>query len=86
MQTLIALNQQDRDRKMRDVVKVPVSRYTAPDILAEGSTVFRRYPLVAGHVASARHPGELATSQEMRSASRLPGIAFFHGLLNLMVQ
>ena len=53
VQTLIALHQQHRDQKMRgDVVKVPVTHYTDPDILVEEmSTGFRRYPLVAGLLA-----------------------------------
>lgn len=64
LQTLITLHQQQRDQKMLgEVVKVPVSHYTDSDILAqEMSTVFRRYPIVAGHVSSVSRPGDYLLS------------------------
>jgi phenylpropionate dioxygenase-like ring-hydroxylating dioxygenase large terminal subunit len=64
LQTLQALHERQRDQEMLgEVVRVPVSRYTDPEILAqEMRTVFRAYPMVAGHVASLKEPGDYLLS------------------------
>lgn len=60
LRTLRALHERQRDQDMLgEVVRVPVSKYTDPKILAlEIGTVFRAYPMVAGHVSSLSNPGD----------------------------
>ncbi len=60
LRTLLALHERGRDQEMLgEVVRVPVRNYTDPDILArEMDTVFRRYPMVAGHAGGLREPGD----------------------------
>jgi phenylpropionate dioxygenase-like ring-hydroxylating dioxygenase large terminal subunit len=49
------------------VVQVPVGKYTDPEILAkEMRTVFRAYPLVAGHASRVRNPGDYLVSDWAR--------------------
>lgn len=64
MNTLLKLRQEGRDQEMLGkVVKVPVRNYTEPDILArEMETVFRDFPLLAGHASHVRGPGSYLLS------------------------
>ncbi|MDC0714528.1 aromatic ring-hydroxylating dioxygenase subunit alpha [Stigmatella sp. ncwal1] len=59
LKTLIALRERARDQEMLgEVVRIPVSNYTEPDVLErEMATVFRKYPMVAGHASHVRKPG-----------------------------
>lgn len=61
---LFALREQERDEEMLGkVVRLPVANYTSPEIFErELATVFRRYPIVAGHVSSVREPGSYLLS------------------------
>jgi phenylpropionate dioxygenase-like ring-hydroxylating dioxygenase large terminal subunit len=64
LQTLLALHERQRDQDMLgQVVRLPVRNYTDPDILKrEMETVFRGYPMVAGHVSSLRNTGDYLLS------------------------
>lgn len=64
MQTLFALREQGRDQEMLgEVTQVPVRNYFDPDILQrEMATVFRDYPMVAGHASHVREPGSYLLS------------------------
>lgn len=70
LQTLLKLREDDRDQEMLGrVVKIPVRVYTEPDVLKnELDTVFRDYPLVAGHASQVREPGSYLLS----SWNRIP--------------
>ena len=59
LQTLFKLRELDRDQEsLGKVVRIPVGVYTEPDILErEMATVFRSYPMVAGHASQVRDPG-----------------------------
>jgi phenylpropionate dioxygenase-like ring-hydroxylating dioxygenase large terminal subunit len=59
LRTLLKLREHGRDQEMLgEVVQILVSNYTEPDILArEMATVFRNYPMVAGHASHVREPG-----------------------------
>lgn len=61
---LFALREKERDEDMLGrVVRIPVTKYTDPDILArELDTVFRDLPLVAGHASSVAEPGSYLLS------------------------
>ena len=59
LQTLFKLREHDRDQEsLGKIVQLPVGIYTEPDILErEMATVFREYPMVAGHASQVREPG-----------------------------
>lgn len=59
MRTLLALREQGHDQEMLgEVTKVPVRNYYDADILqAEMDSVFRHYPMVAGHASHVREAG-----------------------------
>lgn len=64
LKTLLKLREQGRDQEMLgEVVRIPVRNYTEPDVLArEMATVFRDYPMVAGHASHVREPGSYLLS------------------------
>lgn len=64
MHTLLKLRETDRDQEMLGrIVRIPVRVYTEPDVLQrEMDTVFRQYPLVAGHASQVREPGSYLLS------------------------
>lgn len=68
LRTLQALHERQRDQDMLGkVVQVPVGKYTDPEILAkEMRTVFRGYPLVAGHASHVKNPGDYLVSDWAR--------------------
>lgn len=59
LNTLLELREQGRDQEMLgEVVRIPVRNYTDPDIFErEMDTVFRDFPMVAGHASHVREPG-----------------------------
>lgn len=59
LRTLFALRERGRDQDMLgEVVEVPVRNYTDGDVLErELATVFRQFPMVAGHASHLREPG-----------------------------
>ncbi len=59
LNTLLELREQGRDQEMLgEVVQIPVRNYTEPDIFErEMNTVFRDFPMVAGHASHVREPG-----------------------------
>jgi phenylpropionate dioxygenase-like ring-hydroxylating dioxygenase large terminal subunit len=59
LRTLFKLREQGRDQAMLgEVARVPVRNYTEPEVLErELGSVFRDYPLVAGHASHVREPG-----------------------------
>lgn len=59
LNTLLELRKHGRDQEMLgEVVKVPVRNYTDAGVLdREMATVFRDYPMVAGHASHVREPG-----------------------------
>lgn len=59
LKTLLDLRETGRDQKMLgEVVQIPVRNYTDEGILdREMTTVFRNYPMVAGHASHVREPG-----------------------------
>lgn len=60
LHTLLELHKGGRDQPMLgEIVKIPVRNYTDAAILArEMDTVFRDYPMVAGHASHVRKPGD----------------------------
>jgi len=64
LKILLKLREQGRDQAMLgEVVQIPVRNYTEPDILErEMATVFRDYPMVAGHASHVREPGSYLLS------------------------
>jgi len=60
LRTLLALREGGNDQEMLgEVVQIPVCNYTEQGILArEMETVFRDYPMVAGHASNLRQPGD----------------------------
>lgn len=64
LQTLLRLRQQGCHQEMLgEVVQIPVSVYTDEDVLRrEMASVFRDYPLVAGHASHVREPGSYLLS------------------------
>ncbi|UTY59506.1 aromatic ring-hydroxylating dioxygenase subunit alpha [Massilia sp. erpn] len=64
LQTLLALREVGRDQAMLGkVIKLPVNIYTDPAILEqEMATVFRNYPMVAGHASHVRATGDYLLS------------------------
>lgn len=64
LNTLLKLREHGRDQDMLgEVVRVPVSNYTEEDVLErEMATVFRDYPMLAGHASHVREPGSYLLS------------------------
>lgn len=64
LKTLLKLRELGRDQEMLDeVVQIPVRNYTEPDVLEhEMATVFRNYPMLAGHASHVREPGSYLLS------------------------
>jgi len=65
---LLRLRETGRDQEMLgEVVRIPVTTYTDAGILArETETVFRDYPIVAGHASRVREPGDYLLSDWSR--------------------
>jgi phenylpropionate dioxygenase-like ring-hydroxylating dioxygenase large terminal subunit len=64
LKTLHKLRELGRDQEMLgEVVRIPVRNYTEPDIFErEMETVFRGFPMVAGHASHVREPGSYLLS------------------------
>ncbi|WP_266168930.1 aromatic ring-hydroxylating oxygenase subunit alpha [Dyella subtropica] len=64
MRTLLSLRERQRNQDMLDeVVQLPVRIYTDADILRqEMATVFRHYPMLAGHASHVREAGSYLLS------------------------
>jgi phenylpropionate dioxygenase-like ring-hydroxylating dioxygenase large terminal subunit len=77
LRTLFMLRERGRDQDMLgEVVEAPVRNYTDGDIMErEFATVFRQFPMVAGHASHLREPG----SYLLGDWSRLPYVVVRDG-------
>ena len=61
------LNHLDDDStdQQADLIRVPTTEYTSPDRLEEEIAIlFRRFPLIVGHVSSLPNPGDFLTHND----------------------